>query len=69
MPNYWGKGLMKQTFEFIIEIARKDMEINPVIAKTSTRNKQAIRLVEKLGFTITKSNETETHLLKTLTSE
>tara|TARA_R110000744_G_scaffold244054_1_gene360939 strand:+ start:33 stop:602 length:570 start_codon:yes stop_codon:yes gene_type:complete len=69
MPNYWGKGIMKQTFEFIIEIARKDMEINRVIAKTSTRNKQAIRLVEKLGFTITKSNETETHLLKTLTSE
>ena len=68
-PNYWGMGLMLQAFEMIIEIAGNDLAVKQVIGKTSTQNKQAIRLVEKLGFTITKTNETETHLTKTLTDE
>lgn len=68
-PNYWGMGLMRQAFELIIIIARYDLKVNQIIGKTSTQNRQAIRLVEKLGFTITKANKSETHLLKTLTSE
>ena len=67
-PDYWGMGLMLQAFKLIIEIARNDLEVNQIIGKTSTQNKQAIRLVQKLGFTLTKTNVTETHLIKTLMS-
>lgn len=65
-PDYWGMGLMLQAFELIIEIARNDLKVDQIIGKTSTQNKQAIRLVEKLGFTITKTNQTETLLIKTM---
>jgi len=49
-PAYWGMNLMKQAFELIIDFAVQSLKIQLFIGRTSPLNSQAIRLVEKLGF-------------------
>lgn len=50
LPQYWGKNLMKQVFELLIDFAGQTLGIEQIIGKTSPDNRQAIKLVEKLGF-------------------
>ncbi|MDO1451129.1 GNAT family N-acetyltransferase [Rhodocytophaga aerolata] len=50
LPAYWGKNLMKQAFELLIDFSRQTLKIEQIIGKTSPDNRQAIKLVEKLGF-------------------
>ena len=59
-PKFWGKGIMLCAFRQLIEQAREVFNIKQVIRKTQSSNKNAIWMVEKLGFnkTITINNET-----------
>ncbi|MDO1451622.1 GNAT family N-acetyltransferase [Rhodocytophaga aerolata] len=50
LPAYWGKNLMKQAFELLIEFAGQTLKVEQIIGKTSLDNRQAIKMVEKLGF-------------------
>lgn len=41
---------MKQAFELLIVFAKHALRVEQILGKTSPHNRQAIRLVEKLGF-------------------
>ncbi|WP_461533111.1 GNAT family N-acetyltransferase [Sinomicrobium sp.] len=45
-----GKGYMRCSFEILLSIAKNEMDVKSVVGKTSSNNKNAIRLAEKLGF-------------------
>lgn len=49
-PEYWGKGYMQAAFELLTEFARQELGVKTLIGTTKTRNTQAIRLVEKMGY-------------------
>jgi ribosomal-protein-alanine N-acetyltransferase len=50
LPVYWGKDIMKQAFELLITFIEQALPVEQILGKTSPHNRQAIRLVEKLGF-------------------
>ena len=66
LPRYWGRNLMKQAFELLIDFAGQTLNVEQVIGKTSADNSQAIRMVEKLGFQKMGVIENEMVLRKTL---
>ena len=49
LPKYWMQGYGTETVTSLIEIAR-DMKLKELTATTDSRNKAAIRLLEKCGF-------------------
>ena len=51
LPEFWGKGVMREAFTAIMAYAICEMNIHTFLGRTSATNTQAIRLVEKLGFT------------------
>ncbi|CAA9292580.1 MAG: hypothetical protein AVDCRST_MAG56-4750 [uncultured Cytophagales bacterium] len=50
LPPYWGKNLMRQAFELLIDFAGHTLNVERIIGKTSPGNSQAISMVKKLGF-------------------
>lgn len=50
VPDYWGKGYMQAAFSLLIEIATQELGVKALVGHTKTRNTNAIRLVEKMGF-------------------
>lgn len=50
VSEYWGKGLMQSAFELLTVLARQNISLKTLPGQTKTRNHQAIRLVEKMGF-------------------
>ncbi len=68
LPSFWGQGIMLEAFNLICAFAAKELGVNTIIGKTMTKNKQAIRLVEKLGFNILEVVGNETILAKKFTN-
>jgi len=64
LPDYWGKGIIAEAFSALIDYAEKEMKVHTITAKTQRHNRQAIRAVKKLGFTVINMNEKETVLSK-----
>lgn len=50
LPKYWGNGYMQAALELLIEIAKEELGVKVVLGRTKITNKNAIRLVEKIGF-------------------
>lgn len=49
-PDYWGKGIMQEALEEILQIGFKLMKLDWIEATTEIENQQSQRLLEKLGF-------------------
>ena len=61
-PEYCGLGYMKDAFGQLIKIAKQELGVNTIFGQTKTRNINAIRFVEKIGFIKHQSDEQHTIL-------
>lgn len=50
LPGYWGKGVMKVAFDFLIARAQQQYLVDKLIAKTEKENLKAIKFAQKMGF-------------------
>ncbi len=66
LSEHWGKGLMQEAFTALIDWARTQWPVRAVIGRTASTNRQAVRLVEKLGFVLMEEDGHETVLRKVL---
>ncbi len=66
LPDYWGMGYMQDAFCHLAVIAKQELGALTLVGQTRPRNTKAIRLVEKMGFSIHHSNEQEIVLRKEL---
>lgn len=64
LPEYWGMGYMQAAFELLIKIAKQELGVKTLLGETKTSNRQAIRLVEKMGFVIQRTDGMDTLLRK-----
>jgi len=62
--NSGEKGIMLEAFNLISEFAVEELNVKGIIGKTLIINKQAIRLVEKMGFNTLQVVGDETTLTK-----
>jgi len=49
-PDYWGQGLMKETFKTIIEFGFNNLQLHSIEANVNPNNWQSIKLLQKVGF-------------------
>jgi len=49
-PNYWGKGLMNETFKTLIEFGFNNLQLHSIEANVNPLNQQSIKLLERVGF-------------------
>ena len=49
-PAYWGKGIMQEALNAIIDFGFNTMDLRIIEAEVEPENKQSIRLLEKLNF-------------------
>ena len=64
LPHFWGKGIMTEAFNTIICYEKNEMNVQAAMAKTNRYNRQAIRAIKKLGFTVVSMSENEVMLSK-----
>ncbi|MEO5909204.1 MAG: GNAT family N-acetyltransferase, partial [Ginsengibacter sp.] len=51
LPDYWQKGLAKESLLKIIEYGFNEMKLHSIEAHISPRNSSSASLLEKTGFT------------------
>ncbi len=68
LPEYWGMGIMKKAFGYMIDFAFNELGVQTIVGRTSSKNLQAIKMVKKLGFQ-TESTSYENEILMTKTSK
>ncbi|MEK4511106.1 GNAT family N-acetyltransferase [Paenibacillus sp. FSL K6-2524] len=49
-PDFWGKGIMTEVANCIIDFGFLRMKVNKIEAKVEPENEASIRLIYKLGF-------------------
>lgn len=49
--NYWGRGIMSEVAESLLEFGFKEMSLAAIDATVEPNNRKSIRLLERLGFT------------------
>jgi [ribosomal protein S5]-alanine N-acetyltransferase len=50
LPEYWGKGLMAETFKTLIEFGFNQMQVHSIEANVNPQNQKSIQLLERVGF-------------------
>lgn len=55
MPQYWGKGLMSEAMEKILEIGFGKLHLREIEAFTSSRNKESLLLLNRFNFEFVKN--------------
>lgn len=50
LPEFWGRGLGRESAAAVLEHARRDIGLQRVVAVTSVDNARSIQLLESLGF-------------------
>lgn len=65
-PAYQGKNIMHEAFTLILDFVKNELKLKAIVGKTTPQNIAAIKLVEKLRFSISDTNNEETILRKTL---
>ncbi len=50
LPEYWGKGYMREALTKAIDLVVNTMNIHRIYALTHTENARSIKILEKLGF-------------------
>jgi len=63
LPDYWGRGIMKETFRLLLSFAYETLGVKSVLANTQTTNIKAIRMATKLGFQKIHTKGSETTLV------
>lgn len=63
-PEYWGQGYMEAAFELLTEIAKQELGVKTLMGITKTKNTQALRFAQKLGFVIYSADEHNTMIRK-----
>jgi ribosomal-protein-alanine N-acetyltransferase len=48
--NFWGQGLMSETFKTLIEFGFNNMNLHSIEANVNPQNQQSIKLLERVGF-------------------
>ncbi len=48
--DYWGKGLMTETFKTLIEFGFNNLQLHSLEANVNPQNMQSIKLLERVGF-------------------
>jgi ribosomal-protein-alanine N-acetyltransferase len=66
LPPFHGKRMMYQAFGLILTYVQTELNLKHIIGKTTPQNIAAIKLVEKLGFTVKNITEEEICLQKTI---
>jgi ribosomal-protein-alanine N-acetyltransferase len=49
-PDYWGQGIMTETFKILIEFGFSELKLHSIEANVNPKNVQSIKLLEKIGF-------------------
>ena len=49
-PEFWGKGLMKESFDMLIDFGFNNLQIHSIEADVNPKNIKSIHLLEKKGF-------------------
>lgn len=55
MPEYWGKGLMREAMEKILDIGFHKLELKKIEAFTSSRNRESLQLLNRFNFEFVKN--------------
>jgi [ribosomal protein S5]-alanine N-acetyltransferase len=50
LPEYWGKGLMAETFKALIEFGFNQMQVHSIEANVNPENQKSKQLLERVGF-------------------
>ncbi|MFI5219636.1 MAG: GNAT family N-acetyltransferase [Bacteroidia bacterium] len=50
LPEYWGKGIMKEAIDAIVDYGFKNIRIHSIEANVNPKNKASLKLLEKSGF-------------------
>jgi len=50
LPEYWGKGLMTETLQTILNFGFKKLNLHSIEANINPKNEKSRRLLVKLGF-------------------
>ncbi len=50
LPDYWGKGLMKEAIDVVVRFGFTTMEIHSIEANVNKENIKSINVLEKCGF-------------------
>lgn len=50
LPDYWGKGIMSEVVEKMVDFGFNDMKLHKIYGRISPGHKASIRILEKLGF-------------------
>ena len=51
VPEYWGKGIMKEAIDAVVDYGFKKIKIHSIEANVNPLNKASIKLLNKAGFT------------------
>jgi len=49
-PDYWGQGIMNETFKTLIEFGFNNLQLHSLEANVNPQNDQSIKLLERVGF-------------------
>ena len=55
LPEYWGKGVLKETFPIFLDFAFNHLKIKKIEAEVETLNVSSRKLLESSGFTYEKT--------------
>jgi ribosomal-protein-alanine N-acetyltransferase len=50
LPEFWGKGLMNETFSKLIDFGFEQLGLHSIEANVNPGNKNSIKLLERVGF-------------------
>jgi ribosomal-protein-alanine N-acetyltransferase len=68
LPQYSGKGYAYEAADEVLNYARNELKIQPVIAVTIPENEGSIKLLKKLGFSFEKTLTRENEVLNIYTT-
>jgi ribosomal-protein-alanine N-acetyltransferase len=57
LPEYHGKGIMSESLKKVIEFGFDELKFKTITAEPHPRNLPSIKLLERLGFTLTGKSE------------
>jgi len=50
LPEFWGRGIMTETFETLMEFGFKKIQLHRIEANVNPGNENSIKILERVGF-------------------
>lgn len=54
LPEYWGKGIATESSKMVLDYGFKSLQLEKILGFTELENKASVRVLEKVGFKISK---------------